>query len=446
MPALEWYKILFMTELLISAVLFTFRLPKRSHFYLRAFGVISLCYLKAFLYPIYAYTGWYLSLMFVIMFTVVFASLLFLYRISVIHALFCAITAYTVQHFAYEIFQILNLPLRMQSDVDFNLYGRNPLDFQNYPATSLLYCMIYAFIYLVVYVASYLVVGKKINRNEGIQLKSITLVFLGAFILLIDIVLNAMVVYMSEFSLGYELVVCVYNILCCILVFYIQISLISAKDMKKEMDSMAQMLHQAQKQYELQKESIKIINLKCHDLRHHMLRFAGNGKMDEDEISEISRAIDIYDGIVKTGNEVLDIILTEKTLLCREKNITLTCMAHCDELDFIREGDLYILFGNVIDNAIEAVTKIEDVEKRCIGINASTYGAMASITVENYFSGELKFDENGLPLTTKKETDYHGFGMQSVESLVNKYKGNLSIVVNRDIFRLNILLSIPKKA
>ena len=147
---------------------------------------------------------------------------------------------------------------------------------------------------------------------------------------------------------------------------------------------------------------------------------------------------------MNTGNEVLDIILTEKSLICREKGIKMTCLADGSKLGFMRDGDLYALFGNIVDNAIEAASALEDSEKRCISLNVGTSGAFVSISENNYYSGSIRFSEDGLPLTDK-DTDYHGYGMLSIETVVKKYEGNLSVSVKGDMFRLNVLIPISRE-
>ena len=186
-------------------------------------------------------------------------------------------------------------------------------------------------------------------------------------------------------------------------------------DMRVETAQMKEMLRQSQRQYMLQKETINLINTKCHDLRHRMSSIAEHGTMDNEELQEIGDAILIYDAKVNTGNEVLDIILTEKSLICREKGIKMTCLADGSKLGFMRDGDLYALFGNIVDNAIEAASALEDSEKRCISLNVGTSGAFVSISENNYYSGSIRFSEDGLPLTDK-DTDYHGYGMLSIDT------------------------------
>ena len=257
----------------------------------------------------------------------------------------------------------------------------------------------------------------------------------------VDIVLNAIVVYDPRVEV-YNYVVAIYNVVCCFLIFYIQYTMIKTKDMNIEIERMQEALRQAQRQYTLQKENINLINIKCHDLKHQIRQFATAGGIDKQYIAEIEDMINIYDSTVKTGNEVVDIILTEKSLLCHSKNIKLSCMVDASGLNRIKEGDLYALFGNVLDNSIEAVSQVEDEDKRVIGVNVHTVKKFVSVKIDNYFVGKVNFAADGLPATTKSDSDYHGYGMRSVQAIVDKYDGTMSIETDNGVFTLSIFFPL----
>ncbi len=445
MSNLFWYKILFMTELIAAEVLFTTKLRRRRHFVPRLLGSLAVLYIVAIFYPVGINTAdswWYSSLMFFVMFAFGCGALAFVYKISFSSALFFALTAYTLQHICHELFTLIVTVTDLDSGID--MYSTSVLDFSNFSKGTLAFILIYVDIYIFGYGAARLSVGKIFN-HENIKLKNVTLLWFGAFILLIDVVLSSMVIYSEDSSLKFKVITGVYNIVCCILVFYIQVNLVSVMDMRVETAQMKEMLRQSQRQYMLQKETINLINTKCHDLRHRMSNLAEHGTMGNEELQEIGDAILIYDAKVNTGNEVLDIILTEKSLICREKGIKMTCLADGSKLGFMRDGDLYALFGNIVDNAIEAACALENTEKRCISLNVGTSGAFVSISENNYYKGNIKFSDNGLPMTDK-DTDYHGYGMLSIETVVKKYEGNLSVSVKDDMFRLNVLIPISKES
>ena len=153
---------------------------------------------------------------------------------------------------------------------------------------------------------------------------------------------------------------------------------------------------------------------------------------------DLKKSISIYDTRANTGNKILDVLLTEKSLYCEQNGITFSCMADGAKLDFMTEGDLYCLFGNIIDNAID------ERERRVVNFVVKSKNDMLVVQTENYFAGELVF-KDGLPQTTKGDKNYHGFGMRSIRMIVNKYGGALSAKAENGVFYLNIIFSPEKR-
>ena len=133
-----------------------------------------------------------------------------------------------------------------------------------------------------------------------------------------------------------------------------------------------------------------------------------------------------------------------KSLLCTKNHIQMKYFGDCSSLNFIDKSDLYSLFGNAIDNAIEAVNKTDNKDLRTINLIVRPIHSLVSIRVENYFSGEIKLDNAGLPITTKKDKDYHGYGIKSIMYIAKKYNGDVRINVDNEnhIFSLSILLPL----
>ena len=162
----------------------------------------------------------------------------------------------------------------------------------------------------------------------------------------------------------------------------------------------------------------------------------------EDYLDEIERSIQIYDSTIETGNEVLDTVLTEKSLYCEQHQITMTCVADGSKLGFLDGVDVYAIFGNALDNAIESVSKVPEPEKRLIAVSVWSRSDLLLIQVENYFEGTLAF-EDGLPVTSKEDKDYHGFGIKSIRYAVEKYDGCMGIYPENNLFLLRISIPIP---
>lgn len=194
-------------------------------------------------------------------------------------------------------------------------------------------------------------------------------------------------------------------------------------------------------QQKLAKETIDIINMKAHDMKNQISVLKNLNQAEQSSyIDEMSKSIDIYNDIAKTGNDVLDIVLTQKSLLCTSKHIKFTYI--CDGVPFQKMDpmDATALFANLLDNAVEAVEK-EDEENRIIKLNANIKGNFICIHMENYCSKDIKF-VNGVPQTGKEDKSKHGFGTKSIMYIAQKYNGNVTFSYKENIFSVNILMPV----
>ena len=231
----------------------------------------------------------------------------------------------------------------------------------------------------------------------------------------------------------------------CITLLYLQSALFKKSSMRKELETIQLLWHQQKGQYQLSKETIELINHKCHDLKHQVqaIRAVKDEKERETYIEKIEKSVQIYSAIVRTGNEILDTILTEKSLICENSGIHINCVADGSLLAFMNPVDLYTLFGNALDNAIEAVRKLESKEKRVIDIMLYERQSFLMLQIVNPMCGEVKF-EDGLPLTTKAKNGYHGYGMKSMLHTIQKYEGHLTTEVKNGCFYFNVMLPLER--
>ncbi len=229
------------------------------------------------------------------------------------------------------------------------------------------------------------------------------------------------------------------------LLLYLQNELFKKSAIKQELEVMNFLWKKEQEQYRLSRENIALINQKCHDLKHQIRAIRNCSREEIDRyLEEIEGSIRIYEAIVKTGNEVLDTILTEKSLYCEGCGITVSCVADGSQMDFIHTVDLYAILGNALDNAIEAVQKFKHKEKRQIDVLIYRQQNFLVINIINPMKEALVYEEE-LPVSTKGDRRYHGFGLRSMQYLVKKYDGCLNINVEDGCFSLKILIPIPKE-
>ena len=194
------------------------------------------------------------------------------------------------------------------------------------------------------------------------------------------------------------------------------------------------------KQFENIRSDMEIINMKCHDIRHQLSQYAG--KLTDQELNELRAAIQIYDATLKTGSDILDMVLYKRQGFCQENHIQITCIADGECLSFLSPADQFSLFNNAIENAIEAVMQLTDPEMRIISLTVERENGIVSIHITNYFNRGCTI-ENGLPQTTNEDTQHHGYGTKSLRYIVQQYGGQISFETDDDIFYLHILLPTP---
>ncbi len=194
-------------------------------------------------------------------------------------------------------------------------------------------------------------------------------------------------------------------------------------------------------QYRESKENIDMINQKYHDLKHQIavLRSEGDSEKRNQYLDEMEQGIKEYEAQNKTGNAVLDTVLTSKSTYCAKHDISMTCVADGSLLDNMHVTDICTIFGNALDNAIEYELQVEDKEKRMIHLSVSAMNEFTLICVENYYEGKLVL-KDGLPETTKPDKQNHGFGIKSIRSTVQKYDGVVTISQDGEWFVLKILI------
>lgn len=213
---------------------------------------------------------------------------------------------------------------------------------------------------------------------------------------------------------------------------------------RHELESVQSILHNQYVQYKQSQEAMDIINYKYHDLKHHIiaLRAEDNSQKRNEYLDKMEEEIHNYEAQNKTGNKVLDTLLTSKSLYCLKNDISLTSVVDGTLFEFMDVMDICSIFGNALDNAIEYEKKVREKEKRLIHVSAFSKKNFLIVRFENYCEDSLDFDAE-LPVTTKKDAQFHGYGLKSLRYTVRKYGGEVDVNTQDNWFNLKIL--IPMK-
>ena len=193
--------------------------------------------------------------------------------------------------------------------------------------------------------------------------------------------------------------------------------------------------------YEMSHDGIVNLQTKCHDLKHQIasIRSEAGKASFEGHLNELENSINEYSTVIDCGNKTVDIVLTEKNILCLPHQIKFSYMIDGSLFDFLSEREIYSLFGNALDNALEAAMHVSDPSQRLITLKSNARSGLVVLQVENTFEGERTADENGLFPTTKSGSG-HGFGLRSIRHIVEKHQGSMSVRVQDGLFKLSVIL------
>jgi signal transduction histidine kinase len=215
---------------------------------------------------------------------------------------------------------------------------------------------------------------------------------------------------------------------------------------KTETSTIQTMLKNQYGQYRNYNDSMELIQIKYHDLKHQIagLRAETDVEKRKEWIDAMERELDATQMMEKTGSPVLDTLLSSRLTQAKKNQVHITYVVDGALLNFIHVTDLCAIFGNALDNAMESVILISDPEKRLIHLSVSARKNFLLIQVSNYCEHEVKMVDGQMPQTTKADAKNHGYGLKSIRYSVEKYDGSVAVETKDHWFELRIL--IPMKA
>lgn len=220
---------------------------------------------------------------------------------------------------------------------------------------------------------------------------------------------------------------CMLTVNACL---YIQLQGFYNQTVARETELRRRLMQEQQKQFEIKKEYIDLINHKYHDIKHEL-----RAVQREDRLEEVRP----YEYIIQTGNYLIDTIMTEHARRFEALEASMTCVIDEEiNVDFIDLVDLYIILGNALDNAAESFERDMDLPQKYLSIRMYRDKRTVRLIIRNNYSGTIR-QTGELPLTGKDQL-YHGYGLGSIRDLVKKYKGVMTVRTDNGEFSLNIAI------
>lgn len=164
-----------------------------------------------------------------------------------------------------------------------------------------------------------------------------------------------------------------------------------------------------------------------HDIKKHLnaidlMAEEGNGQKIREYISELENMPEFRHKARLCDNPILNMILLENAEFCAANDISFSCDVRAGSVSFMDDTSITALFGNLLSNAVEAAQESE--EKRVdLSVIKNVDEEHIVIYIENSCDSAPEADYNGNLKTTKKEQEIHGYGMKSINRVIQKYGG-----------------------
>ena len=276
----------------------------------------------------------------------------------------------------------------------------------------------------------------KIKANDCAVLSTVFMIGFAALMFSVYNVLNLSKIphILIFFSLT------IFILIFLIVFLYSKNTMFLREQEQKDKMQIAQLQQQFAYYQEKLKDEEKVRSV-YHDMKNHLLVLQRqiNSPETAEMVEKLQSQVAMYEDYEHTGNDILDIILKEKSETAREKHIALSVTADLNGVDFIEPLDVSTIFGNGLDNAIEASEKLPE-EQRAIFVKAGKMQNFFSVLIENNC---LQDSGNTKSRTTKNDDFLHGFGISNMRKAVEKYDGQLMTKCENGKFTLKILILIP---
>ena len=202
------------------------------------------------------------------------------------------------------------------------------------------------------------------------------------------------------------------------------------------------LLQMEAKRYEEIKNYMAETRTMRHDFRQHIAvlsELARAGKVGEilsytEELNGRARSYISY-----CANDAVDAIVSHYDNKAQNENIKIEWSINLPAELPVKESDFCALFGNLIDNALNAVRKVKPENRKIKAVASMLTEKMPGISVENPFEGVLNFNADGLPERNSK-SEGHGLGLISVSNIAKRYGGSLEINTDDNVFRAAVIL------
>ncbi len=187
-----------------------------------------------------------------------------------------------------------------------------------------------------------------------------------------------------------------------------------------------------------------------HNINHYFMAIGELARVENCDqivnlVEELNGKMLQNERIIYANHKVLNAILSEKVNEASEQNIQVDIYVEpVIRMEGIADGDLVVMLGNLLDNAIEAAGQCEgDERKIVIRIYMENEGKVCVVKIVNYFTGS-RIRKGSRFISTKKNREMQGIGIKSIKNTVKNYGGHLQCILEDKRFSSILILPIRK--
>lgn len=409
----------YIVSIFLAFIIFAVNIPKRKYFTLKTIGCFLFIVGVWLFRQIPGYNNQFDILFYFLIYALLFLTTRITLDVNFLQAVFVDTLVICAQHLCYKINFIFVI-----------LVGEN---FKG----QLMYFVSYFIVTIFVNGAIYFIFSRQLKGNE-IKTNKISSIVITPLVLISTIIINSYIQPVLLNNLKDQIIVSelinFYSILISFASIAILFQNIITNNLKDENYALALLSKKDKERYELAKITGEEIRIQYHDLKHKL----DQEKLNAEEKAEFEETTTNYQSLVYSGSNSLDLILLEKQILAGKKGCHINAIVDGSLLSFMKPQHIYSMFSNLLDNAIEAASKLEVEDKKIVKLNVTKVKNNVLISIENYTNNSPKMF-NGLPLTTKENKERHGYGMKSVKRTVERYNGILSVKIIDSVFIVKIL-------
>ncbi len=227
-----------------------------------------------------------------------------------------------------------------------------------------------------------------------------------------------------------------------VLLFYLfELQIREAENRSKEM-LLHQQIQNKSDYYKELAEKQRLSNKVVHDLKNQLFALEELMKSDPlsgaQEFKKITNQLLSVSAMTFTGIDSIDALITAKKQKMQENDIQFTHRLCVPKEMSLQPLDFCVVLGNLLDNAIEANEKLPK-NDRYISLSANQKQGYLSVQISNAVSEKVRIKNNEIS-TTKRNKEIHGFGLQSVKEIVEKYDGTISFEQKESVFTVIVML------